>query len=282
MAVQLNDISSLCVLVFDSVKGPATLFVLPLFLVRVSLATAVGSGHQAFMAMKGAITYFILISAFPFILELLFSIPESFKPDIGQILTETHATLLTAMPLLLDRILGIVVSGLYWIAFYLHYVFMIFMSGIAPLVFLLGSLLGIGLGLEIFLGLLIMGSSWPIIWFGFDKVHIALMQVTENDFGRVCLEILITFFKGVAPLMFASFVMKSPVGQAIGGAVKSAAATGNFAIGVGNNLRTSFRTQEVQRKTTASFEKKRNIEGAITEFGANSDRLDKYKRGIKE
>src|SRR5690606_25339834 len=98
--------------------------------------------------------------------------------------------------------------GLYWVVYYLHVFFMLLMCSMAPIVFLLSALLGIGLGLEIFMGLLIVGSSWPIIWYGFDQVHASLVNAQTDAFGAKCLELLITLFKGLAPVSFASLAVK--------------------------------------------------------------------------
>lgn len=228
-----SELHNICIKVFESVAGTTAVFILPLFLGKVVFSNVMGEGAKAFTALKGALLYFILVAAFPLIVELLFSIPEAYLPKFNSMASIGESSPgwdISSIPFSVDRVLEVILAGLYWVVYYLHVFFMLLMCSMAPIVFLLSALLGVGLGLEIFMGLLIVGSSWPIIWYGFDQVHANLVNAQSDAFGAKCLELLITLFKGLAPVTFASLAVKSPAGRAIGqattGVVSAAKWTG--------------------------------------------------------
>lgn len=213
-----------CLQVFQAVAQTSFIFLLPLFMTKIVFSNLMGDGSKVFSALKGAVIYFCLIAAFPLIIEILFSIPDAYLPkyeSLGSMTGHAPDWGSSLIPYSLDRVLEVILAGLYWIVYYLHVFFMLVMCSMAPIVFLSSSLLGVGLGLEIFMGLLIVGSSWPIIWYGFDQVHSSLVTAQTDEFGAKCLELLLTLFKGIAPLAFASLAVKSPPGKAIAGAAKA-------------------------------------------------------------
>ncbi len=286
----LTNLQQICMEVFNSVSSATTVFLLPLTLGRIVYSNSIGEGQKAFETIKGLAVYFIATVAYPYLLEILFSIPDAFLPksqSFSQISdSASEINLLNVLPSSLDIISNVVLSALYWIVYYLHVFFMILMSSMAPVVFMLGSILGIGLGLEIFMGLLVIGSTWPIIWYGFDQVYIALVSRQDDSFGSKCLEILITLFKGLAPITFASLAMKSPAGQAIAGASKMALRASSGSVGLGAKLMTErspsqksvgfqlvgpenwpqWMHQELNVERTAKFKQQR------------SDRLDRARK----
>jgi hypothetical protein len=180
-----------------------------------------------------------------------------------------------------DRVLEVLLAGLYWVAYYLHIFFMIVMCSMAPIVFLSSTLLGMGLGLEIFFGLLIVGSSWPIIWYGFDQVHAHLVSAQTDQFGAKCLELLLTIFKGIAPVAFASVAIKSPPGRVLTSVAQSTISTGKWAI---TKAQTSSRNHTTRRdeKNSNSKSGQNNTSprsGDAKKYSANtSDRLKKAQR----
>lgn len=199
---------------------------------RIVFSNLLGEGTKIFSIVKGAIIYFCLAAAFPMILDTLFSIPESYLPKMSTLSAisgdSSEWSSSSLIPYAVDRVLEVLLAGLYWIAYYLHIFFMIVMCSMAPIVFLSSTLLGLGLGLEIFLGLLIAGSSWPIIWYGFDQVHSHLTSAQTDEFGAKCLELLLTIFKGIAPVAFASIAIKSPPGKAITSAAQLSIGSGKW------------------------------------------------------
>lgn len=264
-----SELHNTCLKVFESVAGTTTIFILPLFLGRVVFSNIMGDGSKAFTALKGALMYFVLIAAFPLIVEILFSIPEAYLPKFDSMSIFANGTQgweLSSIPFSLDRIIEVILAGLYWVVYYLHVFFMLLMCSMAPIVFLLSALLGVGLGLEIFMGLLIVGSSWPIIWYGFDQVHSSLVTAQTDAFGAKCLELLVTLFKGLAPVSFASLAVKSPAGRAI-----TQAASGAVAVAKWSGL-TAIRgaASVVPTKSFSSASKSGHVERSRSNYHRNS------------
>ena len=233
-----NSLQNICVSVFQNVAGSISVFIVPLFLMKIVFHNIIGEGHKSFEILKGTIIYFCLVLAFPMILEILFSIPESFLPKLSNITsftsTEQEWSGVNLIPFAIDRLFEALLAVLYWVSYYLHIFFMMIMCSMAPIIFLTSTLLGLGIGIEIFLGLLIISSSWPLIWYGFDQIHLELVKSQSDEFAKMCLELLITLLKGLAPVSFAALAVKSPAGRAItqtarfaSGAVQRYAMKGN-------------------------------------------------------
>lgn len=236
-----SSLHNICYQIFQEVSKTTSIFILPLFIGRLAFSGVVGQGSQALTTIKSAVIYFCLIAGFPLILDILFSIPEGFLPrmdsfaqGVGEVPALGEATVI---PFGLDVIIEVLLAGIYWLVYYLHIFFMLVMCSMAPIVFLTSTFLGVGLGLEIFLGLLIIGSSWPIIWFGFDQVHDALVTAQTDSFGAKCLELLLTLFKGLAPVAFASIAIKSPAGQMISKAAQATISGGKFSVATAVSLK---------------------------------------------
>ncbi len=212
-----NQLQSICLHVFQVVSKTTDFLVLPLFMMRVVFSSLLGEGRVSFQIIKGAILYFILITGFPYIIDILFSIPETYLPHASSLNSISSGapewSSASLIPFSVDRVLEVILAGLYWIAYYMHVFFMMVMCSMAPIIFLSSTLLGLGFGLELFLGLLLIGSSWPLIWYGFNEVHQNLMVSQIDGFGAKCLEILITLLKGISPLAFAAVAINSPPGK---------------------------------------------------------------------
>lgn len=281
-----NSFHQICVQVFQAVANTMTIFILPLFMLRIVFSNILGEGSKVFQIIKGALIYFCLIAAFPLIIETLFSIPETYLPKYSSLSAMTNdapdVTSSSIIPFAVDRILEVLLAGLYWVAYYLHIFFMIVMCSMAPIVFLSSTLLGMGLGLEIFFGLLIIGSSWPIIWYGFDQVHTHLVSAQTDQFGAKCLELILTIFKGIAPVAFASVAVKSPPGRVITSAAQSTISSGKWAYNKTRSTLQSQKTHRVQQDTELNKNSKSGQNNTSPRSGGikknypySSDRLKK-------
>lgn len=284
-----SELHSICIQVFESIAGATSIFILPLFLGKVVFSNIVGEGSKVFAALKGVVIYFFSVAAFPMMLEVLFSIPEAFLPNFSSLssfVADSPGMSLSSIPFSLDRILEVILSGLYWVVYYLHVFFMLLMCSMAPIVFLLSAVLGVGLGLEIFMGLLVVGSSWPIIWYGFDQVHLSLVSNQSDAFGAKCLELLITGFKGLAPVSFAALAVKSPVGKAITQSASNAVAAAKF-----GGFTAPMKTASVAKSTKASmnkyFEKRKSTQSKEAQqkqlpSSASTNRLQRAQTQVQE
>lgn len=288
-----TELHKICVTVFETVAQMTLIFVAPLFLGRIVFSNVLGEGSQVFSILKGLVLYFIFITGFPYILEILFSIPESYLPSESafRYAGQTNNLDASAMPFVLDRILEVLLAGLYWIVYYLHVFFMLAMCSIAPIVFLTSTLLRVGIGLSIFIGLLIAGSSWPIIWYGFDQIHASLVAAQTDSFGARCLELLITVFKGIAPVAFASLAIKSPAGQLVGKSAQIAFGAGKMGLSkafgpthkeeISNKKSSTKNSKKSQSSNTSKNRFKKNQAKQPVNSPATT-RLEKAKSQVQE
>lgn len=229
--------------IFKGVEHVTTLFVLPLFLVRIAFAQAMGDGEEIKNSVKGVIVYFVLVASFPSIMAVILEIPNSFFtetiiPSVKQSFSrysdnDPSSVIAGAVfgiaPKTVVFFMEAVSAVLFWIVWALQALISIFLTAIAPVVFLLTCLLGIGISNKIFFGLLVMTSTWPLAWYGFDQALHYIFQIVENSFGRSCIEIITLVFKGFVPLLTGYLAVNSGPGRLItGGAGRM--------MGVGNGL----------------------------------------------
>lgn len=284
-----NEVQSVCLKVFESVANATSILVLPMFLGRVVFSNVLGQGNKALTTIKGVAIYFILVAGFPILLDILFSIPESFLPkhdSFSALSAGMPGWDLSTIPFAVDRVLEVVLAALYWIVYYLHIFFMLLMCSMAPVVFLLSTLMGVGLGLEIFIGLMIVGSSWPIIWYGFDQVHSSLISEQSDAFAAKCLELLVTASKGIAPVAFAGMAIKSPVGQSISKAAQMGIQGGKWAHGKSAPMLQApgRMIQNYRENKRAAFEEHQRqfFPGSSASTQPISDSPDRLKRAASE
>ncbi|MGE3760576.1 MAG: hypothetical protein AB7H97_22620 [Pseudobdellovibrionaceae bacterium] len=230
----LSSLQNVCFHVFEVVSKTTSIFVLPAFVAQVAFSNVLGEGVKSLDLLKRTTVYFLLIAGFPLFLQVLFAIPESFLPKYDSMNDFLEgagdAGIAGIIPFALDRILEVILAGLYWIVYYLHIFIMLLLCSMAPIVFLSSTLLGMGLGLDVFLGLMIAVSSWPIIWFGFDVVHERLAFGQNDAFGAKCLELIVTLMKGLGPVGFAILTVKGPVGKAASKLAKAALGAGKMSV----------------------------------------------------
>ena len=229
---------------FEQCSSGTNLFVLPLFLVRVAYANSVGGNPGEYtQAVKGVVLYFILIFGFAPILQILLSLPEAFLPGFqfdvfNQARPDAAGEMstLSAVPSVLLWSLESIVACLFYLALFLNFAFTIVLSSIAPIVFLLAALLGIGFGLRTFFGLLIVVSSWPIVWAACDQLSALMIPVAGGELGGVVFEVAVTLLKIAGPLAVAYFGLSSAPGQGVATAIMTSAVTGNVLSGVGHGF----------------------------------------------
>jgi hypothetical protein len=221
-----EELHAVCMKIFEQVAIPVSWFVLPLFLIRVSYAQLSGDSSEIRSAIKGVILYFTLIASFGLVLELLLQIPRNFIPEVSAkdvaakvdaLAKQEKSALdfyLKMGPEVLTLILESILSIIYWSVLILHVLVMIIITAMAPIVFLLGCVLNVGVPLRLFFGLIITASCWPVIWYGFDQAIPFIEKVIPDQFGRIILEVLMTAFKGIGPLTIAYMSLNSGVGKA--------------------------------------------------------------------
>ncbi|MGZ6470370.1 MAG: hypothetical protein ACXWRZ_04360 [Bdellovibrio sp.] len=213
--------------IFEGVTIPVSWFVLPLFLVRVLNGQISGDSGEIRSAVKGLILYFVLIMSFGLILDLLLQIPQSFIPEIStkEFVTKTQALskkevgnfelLLKTSPEILTFILECILAFVYWAILILHILVMVLMTAMAPIIFLLSCILNVGIPVRIFFGIIIISSSWPVIWYGFDQALGFIEHIVPNTFGQLVLELIVAVLKGIGPAGVAYMSLSSGPGKTV-------------------------------------------------------------------
>lgn len=216
------DIQELCMMIFRESEKACTLFLVPLALSRIIYASVSGDdGDTIKETIKGVLVYLVLIYGFEYVLEVLLEIPQAFLPSFSYDALTTEKTSAAAsepvplgsLPTYLEYFINVVLSGLFWCAVFLHVLFMALMCGMAPIVFILGGVLGIGFGIKVFFGLLVVASSWPILWGAFDQVSHYLRVKGRGDFGDYVVEGLTLLLKAVGPLVLGYSSANSSAGR---------------------------------------------------------------------
>ena len=274
-----EELHAVCMKIFEQVAIPVSWFVLPLFLIRVSYAQLSGDSSEIRSAIKGVILYFALIASFGLVLELLLQIPRNFIPEVSAkevadkvdtLAKQEKSALdfyLKMGPEVLTLILESILSIIYWSVLILHVLVMIIITAMAPVVFLLGCVLNVGVPLRLFFGLIITASCWPVIWYGFDQAIPFIEKVIPDQFGRIILEVLMTAFKGIGPLTIAYMSLNSGVGKAavatVSTTVGSAGKGAKAAAGLANYAtRGSFpKAFSARTKNGAGTEALNNLKG---------------------
>ena len=216
-----QGLTALCTKAFNEVTHYTHIFVLGLFLIKATTSTL--SGCDLKSALRGSVVYFLLTLSFPFVLEILFEIPQAFLPNFSydysseiQQKSETPNVNATAsMPKFISYPLEVVLASLYWVAVFFHVLFMAIMSAMAPIVFLCACLLGIGLGINLFFGLIIIASSWPVMWYAFDQLNEWFIASGTTSFGHAIVELIIILLKGIGPLGLAYTSLQSGPGKSV-------------------------------------------------------------------
>jgi hypothetical protein len=244
-----QDLYDICMKIFEGVAVPTSWFVLPLFLVRVLNGQIAGDASEIRSAIKGLLLYFVLLVSFGFILDILLQIPQSFIPEVSatDIVNKTQALyksesgaiefLSKSIPDIVLFIVEALLALLYWAVLILHILVTIFLSALAPIIFLLACVLNVGIPVRLFFGLLIMSSCWPAMWYGFDKALPFIDKVIPNEFGKFVLELVVTLIKGIGPAALAYMSLNSGPGKAVVGATEKAAGmAGNMGLKVGKSV----------------------------------------------
>ncbi len=208
---------------FDKASGATNVFVAPLLIARFAYANVTGSQSLEYSsAIKGVILYFVLITGFEPILRILLILPEHFVPefslDVFKSVKETQdasSSVLGLVPSVLTWTLESLVAVLYYAAMFLNFAVAVLMAAMAPIIFLLGAILGIGLGVRTFFGLLVTVCAWPVVFAACESLHALVIPMTDGGLGALVFDLLITVFKLAGPLALAFLGLNSGAGQAL-------------------------------------------------------------------
>ncbi|MBK9038972.1 MAG: hypothetical protein IPL83_07410 [Bdellovibrionales bacterium] len=170
--------------------------------------------------LKGAALFLALLLSYEYLLSLTFDFSRAIEGDITQ--QKTQRLLLsqkdpTSTPGLsvVRKTLGLITSVIYYLAQCLFIIALIFMSALAPIVFLFGTVLSMHSLIKIFFFLILIGSSWPLLFSVFDRVGGTLLQnglKSESQIFSWSIDLLIELFKLLGPLSFCKLLLHSTFG----------------------------------------------------------------------
>jgi hypothetical protein len=234
-----EQLLEICLGIFNQSKDLSLLFAMPLFIARVAWMNVSGAGQQEYtQAIKGLLAFFVLTYSFEYVLEIILEIPKALEPGFSGIGDSTSGSDSSWVPDMLRWILESVGLIFFHVAHLIQFVFLVLLCSLAPIIFLLGSILGIGLGVKIFYGLLLVTACWPIVWVSFDQVGSLIAEMDISWLGYTLSEILINVMKAFGPIGLAIAAFSSEVGNTIkqGARFVTAGATGGASIAT-NSIR---------------------------------------------
>lgn len=236
-------------LTFEATANVTSIFVVPVCLARIAFLNVSGSVSQGYSSViKGVVLYFVLIFGFRHILEILLALPEHFTPQFsGKALKDgmDNTNNVTAAAVLVPNILTWILESstavIYHAATVFHFLMTVILSAMAPIVFLLGCLLGIGLGIKVFSGLLVMVSAWPIVFSACDALHnLSPALQSMGGLSGLVSELVISFFKLAGPLAIAFFSLSSSAGQAVTTTMAAGLTSASFLANHSESFRRGF------------------------------------------
>ncbi|MBK9039118.1 MAG: hypothetical protein IPL83_08150 [Bdellovibrionales bacterium] len=193
------------------------LFFLRLLYLNMTAASARDYGDL----LKGAALFLALLLSYEYLLSLTFDFSRALEGDMSEharerVLSSQKSPIPTPGLSMIRKTLGLLSSILYYLAQGLFVIALIFMSALAPIVFLFGTVLSMPSLIKIFFFLILIGSSWPLMFSVFDRVGGTLMQSdlkSESLIFSWAIDFLIELFKIIGPLSFCKILLQSPFGS---------------------------------------------------------------------
>ncbi|MCB0349085.1 MAG: hypothetical protein KDD37_09620, partial [Bdellovibrionales bacterium] len=259
-----SNFGVICLTLFSGVSTIATQFVLPLFMLRAAISNFYGASPVDIGKLfKSVVVYFLLISSFSYLIDIVISLPEyvneMIQKDTYVFKSNNSSHFLNNTPFIFRQFIEGVNAIVFNMAQAIFQLFLLIMSGLAPIVFLLGTVLGIGLGIKLFFGLIVLSGMWPIIWYGLDLLFFKVADGQDSVF-IMSFDLLVSILKIFAPfgLSFmainsspASFV-SSIASKGAGLAIKPVS---NFAMNTLSSGSKIFNQSSGIAKTNASVSK---------------------------
>lgn len=187
-----------------------------LFFARlITLNITASHSSQYGLLIKNTFIFFVLIFSFEYVLKLIFDFSHSLNAT--EVLAQAKDRFFEDSDFsLFKKVLGSITSVVYYLAQSLFLFALVFLSGAAPLVFLLSAFLSFSSLTQIFFFLLMMGATWPILFTAFDQVGLYLLKTKGKEEGPVfvwSIDFLIELFKLLGPLSFVKFLLNSHIGK---------------------------------------------------------------------
>ena len=225
----LQMASTVSMTIFEGTRKYVDMFVPILFIGRIAFANFMAQdGSEYVSALKGLMTYFVLMACFEPLMNIVFSIPDAFswKNFLGSTtgITSTDPDTLNKvidsqsvdLSFFMRRFFELITIGAYYIAMVLHVLVSIVFSAMYPIFIMLSVMLGMGVGASVFIGMLVIVSCWPLLFVSFDYVSVILAGSPKFQ-GKmfIIVEMIVQILKVVSPLTLGALALRSVPGQAV-------------------------------------------------------------------
>ena len=182
----------------------------PLFLLRIIQNSLMGSATDYFAIFKSLVTCFILLFSFKYILEGITLFLDEFYPRTSSFeVAKPEKEGRFYAPWSVMKFVQTCTVIFYWIGSIIHLFILSILSAIAPIIFILGTMLGIGIGIKVFFGMLIMSASWPIVWQAIDQFSVWIGENSSSSFSAHLLVMATQILKIIGPASIAIASMNS-------------------------------------------------------------------------
>ncbi|MBK7845821.1 MAG: hypothetical protein IPJ71_19470 [Bdellovibrionales bacterium] len=207
--------------VFRETKSYIVLIFPVLFSLRLLYLNMTAANSREYGELvKGAALFLALLLSYEYLLSLTFDFSRALEGDIAQqttqrLLLSQKDPIATPGLSLVRKTLGLITSVVYYLSQCLFIISLIFMSALAPIVFLFGTVLSMPSLIKIFYFLILIGSSWPLLFSVFDRVGGSLLQnglKSESQIFYWSIDLLIELFKLLSPLSFCKLLLQSTFG----------------------------------------------------------------------
>ena len=216
---------------FEAGKNTVVVF-MPTLIIARALSNMLNSRgtDEYWQIIKDTFTAILLLTCFMGFLRFVLDLPGFFSSlfeDSG-----TYSMSATDQDhRLLSYIMNYITIATFWIGAAIYAIFLILMSSIAAYIIAFGIMLRSSWVVKAFFWLLIIMSSWPLLWYIFNMAIRYLSQ--EDGFVNSILVIFFNILKALTPLIGAAIGLKSPVASAarstVGGAADVLGKTAKFA-----------------------------------------------------
>jgi hypothetical protein len=214
-----KTIQETCITIFDGVRLAVQPFIPVCFLMRVLVGQMTGNPSEIKEAFKGVILAGVLFLSYSQILSFVFEIKNiSELSGINEIIqkaessnTETKKVFfdkkdpilgkekeeglnnLFSFPRTLRFVLEVVTSVIFWFLTFSHTIILFFISAFAPIIFVLGCVLGLGILPKLFFSTFALISLWPIIFVGIHNTgDIISTSLNLNEYLTVIVDCLLS------------------------------------------------------------------------------------------
>ncbi len=253
----VNGTSDIAVMLFTETSRITNILAPIFFLAKTVYSNVLGSTDDHIENVKSMLTYFVIIKGMEFLLPYILDYPIQLHEymaninggDLDRMVSNSIEGISTGMSWyikslnFITEVVYVIGEAFMNLAFYL-------LAVMGPLIILLSVMAGLGVGIKLYISVLFICASWPIIFAALDLFTVKFLM--ENK-GIMALMggLLAATMKILGPMGLLATALKSPVmGKAVGatlGKIGGVGATAPSLAGIkesvantGDNMKNSF------------------------------------------